>query len=138
MNNGLGSFDSEMLRIKHSIEESSEKINDLLKSIKDSEETLSTLQSEGLVTEELELTFSRAIQESRDEIKKEESLQSEAMSLAVERIERAREVSDKEIAGVKNKPGGHATQVYHSLMERRASIDQWEKELQEAMETDNQ
>ena len=139
MDDGLNpsNFDTEMLRFKNKIKKSSDKISEYQKSIKESEETLSTLKAEGLVTPELEQTFNHAIQESCKEIETEKANQHELLDAASEKIERAREVCDKEIAGVKNKPGSHAAQVYHSLCERKASIDHWETELQEAANTDN-
>ena len=138
LDNGLDlreDFDHRMIRFRNAIEEKAGLVKELAKKIRLTEETLENLRKDGLVSDELEKTFSQA---ARDYLEDKQSAEKEIagkLEEACQEINRAKEICDHEIDGVKNTAGSHAAQVLSSLLKRKAEIGQWEEELREKANT---
>ena len=106
--------------------------------IQSTQETLDELRSEGLVTSELEESFSRAIQKTLDERTELEEKREAIKETATQELDEAKEKYDKAVDGISTAGGNQAAEVLSSIRERVTEIGEWEKELQDAMsETDD-
>ena len=140
LNNGLGvrdDLDSRMREYVENIRFLSGEISGKNSEIQSTQETLDELRSEGLITSELEETFSRAIQKSLDEKTQLEEKRETIKETATQELNAAKEKYSKAADGISTSGGSQAAEVLSSIRERVTEIGEWEKELQDAVDDDN-
>ena len=140
LGNGLVALDDLGNRIREYIDnikfltsEIKQKIGD----IGSTQETLEELRSEGLITSDLEASFSNVIQKSLDEKSALEEKRETIKEAASQEMNDAKEKYDKAVEGINSSAGSQASEVLSSIRERVIEIGEWEKELQDAMDTNN-
>ena len=105
--------------------------------IRTSQETLDDLRSSGLITPELEQTFSSAVQKALDEKAELEKKKETIAQTARQELNEAEGEYDKAIDRLKTGSGGQVAEVLSAIRERLTELGDWERELQEALDDDD-
>lgn len=140
LSNGLGvrdDLDSRMHEYVENLRTLSGEISEKNNEIQSTQATLDELSSEGLVTAELEESFSRAMQTALDEKAALAEQRDQIKDAAMQELNEAKGKYDKAVNEIGSLSGSQAAEILSSIRERVTEIGEWEKEIEDAIDDDD-